>query len=128
MNLSAVKSKSGMLDPKSAQALCRAIALSTQPAEELRIISYLLFPPELTHDGIASAVPAYVEGFAQRSEMKVELKMPPDLDRLGEEIGTAVFRILQESLTNIHRHSGSETAQVQITLNDGEIVLDVSSP
>ena len=83
-------------------------------AAEIRTISHLLHPPLLEELGLASAAQWYVEGFAARSGIRVELEIPERLDRLGNDVELVLFRILQESLTNIHRHSGSKTAAVRI--------------
>ena len=92
---------------------------------ETRTLSYLLHPPLLDEAGLASAVRWYVEGFAERSGILAQLKLPSDLGRLPETVETAVFRILQESLTNVHRHSGSKSVQVELAKNRGQMILTV---
>lgn len=92
---------------------------------ETRTLSYLLHPPLLDEAGLASAVRWYVEGFAERSGILAQLKLPSDLGRLPETVETAVFRILQESLTNVHRHSGSKSVQVELAKNKGQMILTV---
>jgi PAS domain S-box-containing protein len=92
---------------------------------ETRTLSYLLHPPLLDEAGLASAVRWYVEGFAERSGILAQLKLPSDLGRLPETVELAVFRILQESLTNVHRHSGSKSVQVELAKNKGQITLTV---
>lgn len=83
-------------------------------AGEIRTISHLLHPPLLEELGLASAAQWYVQGFAARSGIQVEMDIPKHLDRLGKDVELVLFRILQEALTNIHRHSGSKTASVRI--------------
>jgi len=83
-------------------------------ASEIRTISHLLHPPLLEELGVASAAQWYVQGFATRSGIQVSLEIPEQFDRLGNEVELVLFRVLQECLTNIHRHSGSKTATVRI--------------
>jgi signal transduction histidine kinase len=85
----------------------------------------LLHPPLLDEAGLPSAVRWYVEGFAERSKLPVDLEISPDLGRLPKEMETTIFRIVQECLTNIHRHSGSPTASIRILRNDQEISVEV---
>ncbi len=96
-----------------------------QSIVETRTLSYLLHPPLLDEAGLASAVRWYVEGFAERSGILAQLKLPSDLGRLPETVELAVFRILQESLTNVHRHSGTKSVQVELAKNKGQITLTV---
>src|SRR5258708_27032774 len=89
-------------------------ALVGERSQEVRTISRLLHPPLLDEAGLASALRWYTEGFAQRSKIKVDLEVPADFGRLDRESETAIFRTVQECLTNIHRHSGSPTARIRI--------------
>jgi signal transduction histidine kinase len=89
-------------------------ALTQQGIDETRTLSYLLHPPLLDEFGFASAAKWYVDGFVKRSKIDVALEIPEDLGRMPEEIELALFRVLQESLTNIHRHSGSATAEIRV--------------
>ncbi len=91
---------------------------------EIRTLSHLLHPPLLDETGLASAAQWYVEGFARRSGIAVEVDLPP-LDRLPANIEMTLFRVLQESLNNIHRHAESTRAQVRIGLEDGRVILEV---
>ena len=100
------------------ELLDRAIA-------ETRTISHLLHPPLLDEMGFASAATWYVEGFGKRSGIETNLKVSRDLPRLARESETALFRILQESLTNVHRHSGSHTVDVDLAVNDSTATLTV---
>ena len=94
-------------------------------SRELRTISHLLHPPVLDEAGLPSAVRWYVEGFAERSKIRVNLDLDAKLGRLSSECETAIFRIVQESLTNIHRHSGSPTASISISRTPREVRLEV---
>lgn len=76
----------------------------------MRTISHLLHPPLLDEVGLSSALRSYLEGFAARSKIRAYLEIPGDFGRLSRDLETAVFRVVQECLTNIHRHSGSVVA------------------
>jgi PAS domain S-box-containing protein len=93
---------------------------------EIRTLSYLLHPPLLEELGLVSSARWFVDGFATRSGVRVNLEASPELGRLDEAIELTLFRILQECLTNIHRHSGSETAAIKIESNAQEVSLVVS--
>jgi PAS domain S-box-containing protein len=92
---------------------------------EIRTISYLLHPPLLDEVGLLFALRWYVDGFMTRTEKIVRLDMPESLDRLKPEIETTVFRVVQESLSNIHRHSGSRRAWIRLALDNGILKLEV---
>ncbi len=93
--------------------------------EETRTLSYLLHPPILDEVGLLSAVKWYAEGFANRSGIRVNLEAPMDGARLPLPLETALFRILQEALTNAHRHAKSESVDIRLDLNGANAVLDV---
>ncbi|HMC32289.1 MAG TPA: PAS domain S-box protein, partial [Candidatus Angelobacter sp.] len=95
--------------------------LTEQSANELRTVSYLLHPPLLEELGLGLTLRSYVEGFAKRTGIQVTLSSQGDLDNMGFDIELAVFRIIQEALSNIHRHSGSRTATVRISC-DGDVL------
>jgi signal transduction histidine kinase len=88
-------------------------------------MSYLLHPPLLDEVGLPSALKWYAEGYEQRSGIKVELDLGPDFGRLSDEMEIALFRVAQECLTNIHRHSGSATAQIRLSRDSDRIVLGI---
>jgi len=99
--------------------------LNNDVSRQLRTMSYLLHPPLLDEAGLPSALKWYVEGFEQRSGIKVGLDLGPDFGRLSAEMEIALFRVAQESLTNIHRHSGSDTAQIRLRRDSERVVLDI---
>jgi two-component system NarL family sensor kinase len=125
LNLSAVRTDIERL-AKTANALSESEAIVQEMSKEVRTISYLLHPPMLDEAGLASALRWYVEGFTQRSKIQVEAEFPDDFGRLPQELETAVFRVVQECLTNIHRHSGSPTAKVSIARFNGLVRVEVS--
>lgn len=102
-----------------------AIKLLEQCTSDVRTMSHLLHPPLLEEIGLAGALPWYVEGFTARSGVAVDLDLPPGLDRLPDDVELAVFRVLQESLTNIHRHSDSKTATIRLRLENGNVLFSI---
>ena len=89
-------------------------------------MSYLLHPPLLDELGLPSALRWYIEGFAERSKIAARIELPADLPRLPREHELCLFRMAQEGLTNIHRHSGSSTALVRLWRTPREIKMEVS--
>src|ERR1700686_1716746 len=118
-----VNAKAHKPHAKAAQAVSDNARLVEQVSSEIRTISHLLHPPLLDLAGLASALRWYVDGFSERSKIKVDLKIPNDFDRLSEDVELAIFRIVQECLTNIHRHSGSPTAEIRIQPNGSSLVV-----
>ncbi|MGH9528832.1 MAG: ATP-binding protein [Terriglobales bacterium] len=114
------------LSPSSQKAVAQNRALIEQISSEIRTISHLLHPPLLDEVGLASGVRWYLDQFAERSNMKVDLQLDENFGRLPSELETALFRLVQESLTNVHRHSESPTASVRVTRSAHEITLEVS--
>jgi PAS domain S-box-containing protein len=119
MNIGIVQSQPRQLDPTSAKAIADTAILTEQVSSEIRTISHLLHPPLLDLAGLASALRWYVDGFSDRSKIRVDLEIPHDFGRLPADVEIAIFRIVQECLTNIHRHSGSPTATIRLK-HDGE--------
>ena len=125
MNISAVQSQSHKLDSQGAAAVAENAQLLEQVSREIRTISHLLHPPLLEIAGLASAIRWYVDGFSERSKIKVDLEIPSDFGRLPDDVELAVFRITQECLTNIHRHSGSATAAIRIQQEGNRLTVQV---
>jgi PAS domain S-box-containing protein len=126
IHLSAVSAKIADVDPAAADLLREAILLSQKASDETRTLSYLLYPPTLDYAGLRSALEWYIEGFTQRSKVKVDLNVSLGANRLPEIVERTLFRIVQETLTNIFRHSGSDTASVQIEVRSGIVRLEVA--
>lgn len=114
INLVTVHRESDKLTANAGRALAESIVLAKELSAELRNISHLLHPPLLDEAGLSAAIRWYVERFSQRSKISVQLDLPSNLGRLPREIETTIFRIVQESLTNVHRHSGSSTAVIRL--------------
>jgi PAS domain S-box-containing protein len=112
-----------LADAKAGAILADIRSLTDSSLREIRTISYLLHPPLLDEVGLLFALRWYVDGFITRTEIVVRLDVPESLDRLPAEIETAVFRVVQESLSNIHRHSGSRRAWIRLTVENGLIDL-----
>jgi signal transduction histidine kinase len=124
MNLSAVRADVERLTA-TASNLNDSESLVQEMSKEVRTISHLLHPPLLDEAGLASAVRWYVDGFSQRSKIKVDLDLPDDFGRLPRESETAIFRVVQECLTNIHRHSGSATARILLRHFEDHVSVEI---
>lgn len=105
--------------------LREAQQLIDRAISDTRTLSHLLHPPLLDEAGFISAARWYVEGFGKRSGIRTALEMPDGFDRLPSEVETALFRILQEALTNVHRHSGSRSVEVRLTRDSTLVVLAI---
>jgi len=125
MNLTALAHSAIQLDPKAKTLLDESLRLLEQCSLEVRTVSYLLHPPLLEELGLEGAMDEYVNEFAQRSGIRVAIELPPDLGRLPAEVELALFRVLQECLINVYRHSGSSTATVRLMADDTELRLEV---
>jgi signal transduction histidine kinase len=108
------------------EAVSDAVKIIEQGIQQVRSMSHLLHPPLLDEVGLLSALRWYVEGFAERTGIKTSIEVdPPDFPRLPPELETAVFRIVQESLSNVFRHSQAQNAQVVLSMQDGHVVARV---
>ncbi|HEY7340809.1 MAG TPA: PAS domain S-box protein [Ktedonobacterales bacterium] len=133
--ISAVKLNLGMLrrrlgsdgasGGKVASVLDEGEELMDQAATELRTLSYLLHPPMLDDIGLTAAISWYVEGFARRSGLRIQLEAPTDLGRLPVQVETSLYRIVQEALSNVHLHSGSKSARIRLNKRGNAIWLRI---
>ena len=110
--------------PKAAGLLCDLQALADQAVQEVRSTSYLLHPPLLDELGLASAAQWYVDGFGKRSGISSSLELT-DIPPLGKEDALVLFRVLQEGLTNVLRHSGSKAVKVGLNSDGNKIILSI---
>ncbi|MGD0512292.1 MAG: PAS domain S-box protein [Terriglobales bacterium] len=124
LNLGQLK-KSGNLSPEEARVLAESYALLQNVNSELRAISHLLHPLLLDEIGLGTALEWYVEGFMQRSGIAATLERDSDFGRLNSDLEFAIFRVVQECLNNVHRHSGSSEAAVRLLRSNGEVRLEV---
>jgi PAS domain S-box-containing protein len=125
MNISVVQGEAHKLSPAAAKCVFENAKLLEETIREIRTLSHLLHPPMLDEAGLALALRWYAEGFAERSKIKVDLAISSDFGRLPTDTEIAVFRIIQECLINIHRHSGSETAGIDIRRDGEKLVVRV---
>jgi PAS domain S-box-containing protein len=123
MNLSVLRAEK--LSPPAAKAIADNEELQAQAIVEIRTMSHLLHPALLDEAGLPSALQWYVDGFSERSNITVTLKITDDFGRMPDELEIAIFRIVQECLTNIHRHSGSPTAEVSLSRDSDHVKLEV---
>ncbi|MGB8063295.1 MAG: PAS domain-containing protein [Candidatus Sulfotelmatobacter sp.] len=113
--------------PQIQQASVEASQLVERAIQQVRTISHLLHPPLLDEVGLVSALRWFLEGLSERSGIKVRLNVdPPNLVRLKSELETAIFRIVQEALTNMFRHSGAHNGTVSVAERDGNILVTVT--
>jgi PAS domain S-box-containing protein len=123
--LAALKMGLDSMRPEENDQLAQCVHLAEQSMKEVRTISYLLYPPMLEEMGLRSAIPWYLDGFGKRSGIKVAFEIEPDMARLSRDAELALFRVLQESLTNVLRHSDSPTAEIRLMRKDGLVCLEV---
>jgi PAS domain S-box-containing protein len=112
--------------PPTAEESTQCANLVEECVKEVRTISYLLYPPMLEEMGLKSAIPWYLEGFSKRSGINTTFHIPDDFERLSRDAELVLFRVLQESLTNVQRHSGSETADIRLSQRDHSVTLEVT--
>ena len=125
MQLSVIQMKTQHLESDLTPVVADCVSLVQEASSGIRTMSYLLHPPLLEETGLASTLRWFVAGFAQRSGIQVDLKIPPQFDRLPREMELTFFRLVQEALTNVHRHSGSPTAQVELNRTQTDVTLVV---
>jgi signal transduction histidine kinase len=125
MNLMPLVEATQDLNSNVASGITQSIEFVEELSSELRTISYLLHPPLLDEAGLPSAVRWYVEGFAERSNIEVELDLPPELGRLPGEMELTIFRMVQECLTNIHRHSEGKKASIRVHRSANGVCLAI---
>jgi PAS domain S-box-containing protein len=126
--LAALKMQLGLMampDGDRGVLLGEASQIVDQCISETRTVSHLLHPPMLDEAGFGSAARWFVEGFAQRSGISVNLSLPPNFPRLHSEVEITLFRVLQEGLTNVHRHSSSPKADIRVSLASEQVRLEI---
>lgn len=126
MNIAKVKREKEKLSPAVQRSVEENTNLVEQASTEIRTMAYLLHPPLLDEIGLESAIRDFIGGFGRRSGINVNLIIEPRFDRLSPELEIAAFRVVQESLTNVHRHSGSKTALVRLSRKHGCVHLEIS--
>jgi PAS domain S-box-containing protein len=125
MNTSRIAAEKANLGPDAARSAEENLSLIMQISNDIRTVSYLLHPPLLEELGLRAALEWYVEGFAERSKIAVTLDRQVTVERLPDDVELCLFRVAQECLTNIHRHSGSAKAEIRLVQQNGNIHLEV---
>jgi PAS domain S-box-containing protein len=126
IKLDMLASPTGRKNDEAASEIAECVRLVEESLKEVRTISYLMYPPMLEEMGLESAIRWYVDGFSARSGINTTFEVDHDLGRLQRDVELALFRVLQESLTNVHRHSGSETAHIRLLMSNGTVTLEVT--
>jgi signal transduction histidine kinase len=111
---------------QNASLVGETISISDELSRQMRTMSYLLHPPLLDEVGLPSALAWYSDGFAERSGIKVELQISPEFGRLPNDLEIAIFRVIQECLTNIHRHANSPTASIRLVRAPEGIQVEIA--
>jgi signal transduction histidine kinase len=125
MNSALVEAESHKLSPEAAKRVYENVAMVEEATKQIRTISHLLHPPLLDEAGLASALGCYVEGFSERSKIAAKLYIPQNLADLSKEMELSIFRVVQECLTNIHRHAESPTAAIRITQDEACLRVEI---
>jgi signal transduction histidine kinase len=125
MNSSFVQAECHRLSPDAAKRVSENVALVDEASRQIRTISYLLHPPLLDEIGLASALHWYVEGFSERSKIDAKVDIPRQFAGLSKEMELSIFRVVQECLTNIHRHAGSPTAGIRIVQDEACLRVEI---
>jgi signal transduction histidine kinase len=112
-------------DPPTLALMSEVAQLANQAIEEIRTMSYLLHPPLLDEVGFVCAAEWYIEGFAKRSGITVKADIANPSGRLPKRVEIALFRVLQESLTNVHRHSGASEASIHFQHEAEAVILEI---
>ncbi len=125
MDLALFVQKVGEQSPELAAVAAKIENTVRQLQREIRTTSYLLHPPLLDEAGLKSALSWYIQGLAERSDLEVDITITDNFGRLPRDMELVIFRLVQESLTNIHRHSGSKTAHIALSRRPREIRLEI---
>jgi PAS domain S-box-containing protein len=126
MSLYAIETASSGGDGSLRKLASEAKQLSDDLSKEIRTLSYLLHPPLLDEVGLESAIEWYVQGFSERSHITVDLNLPETASRLPRDLELVIFRVVQESLTNVHRHSGSSSATIRMSRSVDLVAVEIS--
>ena len=124
--LAALKMSLSLLSTDQATVVSECSKIVDNCLTETRTISHLLHPPLLDEAGLKSAIQWYVDGFSQRSRIKLTVDLPSVPGRFNRDIETTLFRAVQEGLTNVHRHSQASQANIRLFLDSKRVQLEVS--
>jgi signal transduction histidine kinase len=126
LNLASLKTLLDRSDKNIQKLLAETVSLGRECMQELRTISYLLRPPVQDGHDFLPALCSYIDGFCKRSGIRVSLVIPSHAGRMPPKVENTLFRVAQEALSNIHRHSGSVTATVALRKTDERVVLEIT--
>jgi PAS domain S-box-containing protein len=124
MNLAGIAQRVGQ-NPSLSETVEDTQSLLQQLSREIRTTSYLLHPPLLDENGLSQAIHWYMQGLKERTDLDIELSVPENFGRLPADLELTIFRIVQEGLTNIHRHSGSKTAAIHLSRSADSVLLKI---
>jgi signal transduction histidine kinase len=125
MNLAAIALKAKKRAPEMSESVDQALEMVQELTKEIRTTSYLLHPPLLDENGLPAALSWYIRGLSERSGLDTAFSISEQFGRLPRDLELVIFRLVQECLTNIHRHSGSKTANIQIHRDSERILIEV---
>jgi PAS domain S-box-containing protein len=125
INLTVLAGSTATLDPAQCELLAECESLAQRVTKELRTVSYLLHPPALDSLGLVRAIEDYARGFAARSGLAVQLELPENLGRLPDAIELSLFRVVQETLSNAHRHADCKNIVVRLARLEDRITIEV---
>jgi len=125
LNLARIRQESQLKAPLLAKFAEETEQLVRQLSQEIRTTSYLLHPPLLDENGLAEALKWYIHGLMDRTDLEIQLVIPSDFGRLSPDVELVLFRLVQECLTNIHRHSGSKSAVIRFARHPSTVSMEV---
>jgi PAS domain S-box-containing protein len=125
MNLATVSKNAKRRAPEIAKSIDQALEMVQELTKEIRTTSYLLHPPLLDENGLPAALSWYIRGLGDRSGLDIAFTISEEFGRLPRDLELVVFRLVQECLTNVHRHSGSKTATIQINRDSDRVLVEV---
>jgi len=126
MNLDRLETQKNLDESKTHAQIKDCSASLERAIQEVRTMSYLLYPPMLEETGLPMAIRWHLDGFLKRSGIEATYDITSEITRLPRDVELALFRVFQESLTNVHRHSQSKTVHIRLAMDDGRVVLEVS--
>lgn len=125
MNLITISKNTKRQTPEVAKSIDQVLEMVQELTKEIRTTSYLLHPPLLDENGLPAALSWYIRGLSERSGLDIAFSISEEFGRLPRDLELVVFRLVQECLTNIHRHSGSKTATIQVNRDPDRILVEV---
>jgi len=125
MILSKLRKKASSVNSEFSSELDESEQIARAVSDELRTTSYLLHPPLHDEMGLQAGLRWYIEGFKERSNIKVSLNLPENLERLPTDLELMIFRVVQECLTNVHRHSESPSVTICLCNSSEKLTLEI---